>query len=301
VGARGAGNVGRHRCSTGIQREELSMGRLENKVAFITGAARGQGRSHAVRMAEEGADIIAVDLCQQLETVYYDMPGEEELAETVRLVEEQDRRIVARKADVRDFDALKSAVDAGVAELGRLDIIVANAGISNIGPAVEITDTSWNDVVDIDQKGVFLTVKAAVPHILEHGEGGSIVLTSSAAGLHAFAGLAHYASAKHGVVGLMKVLAVEFGPQKIRVNSIHPTQVNTPMLMNAYSYGLFCPDVENPTVDDFAPVSQSMHTLPVPWVEAVDIANAAVFLCSDEARYITGATLPVDDGADLIA
>jgi len=277
------------------------MGRLENKVAFITGAARGQGRAHAVRMAEEGADIIAVDLCESLDTVYYDMPTEDDLAETVRLVEEQDRRIVARKADVRDFDALKSAVDAGMAELGRLDFIVANAGISNIAPATDITDKDWDDVVDIDLKGVWLTAKAGIPHIVEHGEGGSIVLTSSAAGLHAFAGLAHYASAKHGVVGLMRVLAVEFGPQKIRVNSIHPTQVNTPMLMNSYSYGLFVPDKENPTVDDFAPVSQAMHTLPVPWVEPEDIANAAVFLCSDEARYITGAALPVDAGADLIA
>jgi (+)-trans-carveol dehydrogenase len=277
------------------------MGRLDNKVAFITGAAHGQGRAHAVRMAEEGANIIAVDLCAPLDTVYYEMGTEEELAETVRLVEEQDRRIMASQADVRDFDALKSAVDAGVAEFGRLDFIVANAGISNIGPALEITEKDWDAVVDIDLKGVFLTIKAAAPHIIEHGEGGSIVITSSAAGLHAFAGLAHYASAKHGCVGLMRVLAVEFGPQKIRVNSIHPTQVNTPMLMNAYSFGLFCPDVENPTVDDFAPVSQAMHTLPTPWVEAVDIANAAVFLCSDEARFITGVPLPVDAGADLIA
>jgi (+)-trans-carveol dehydrogenase len=277
------------------------MGRLENKVAFITGAARGQGRAHAVRMAQEGADIIAIDLCEPLDTVYYDMPGEEELADTVRLVEEQDRRIIARKADVRDFEAVKAAVDEGVVELGRLDFIVANAGVSNIGPSQDITEKSWDAVVDINQKGVFLTVKAAIGHILAHGDGGAIVLTSSAAGLHAFAGLAHYASAKHGVVGLMRVLAVEFGPHKIRVNSIHPTQVNTPMLMNSYSYGLFCPDKDEPTIDDFAPVSQSMHTLPVPWVEAVDIANAAVFLCSDEARYITGATLPVDAGADLIA
>lgn len=277
------------------------MGRLDNKVAFITGAARGQGRAHAVRMAQEGADIIAVDLCEDLDVVYYDMPGEEELAETVRLVEEQDRRIIASKADVRDFAALKGAVDAGVAELGRLDFAVANAGISNIGPATEISDQDWDDVVDIDLKGVWLTAKAAIPHIAAHGEGGSIVLTSSAAGLHAFAGLAHYASAKHGVVGLMRVLAVEYGPQKIRVNSIHPTQVNTPMLMNSYSFGLFVPDKENPTVDDFAPVSQAMHTLPTPWVEPEDIANAAVFLCSDEARFITGAALPVDAGADLIA
>jgi SDR family mycofactocin-dependent oxidoreductase len=277
------------------------MGRLDNKVAFITGAAHGQGRAHAVRFAEEGADIIAVDILEHIDTVHYELGTQEDLDETVRQVEALDRRIVTAKADVRDLAALTAAVDKGVAELGRLDFIICNAGISNIKPALEITETDWDDVVDIDQKGIFLTVKAGLPHILAHGEGGAIIITSSAAGLHAFSGLAHYASAKHGVVGLMRVLAVEFGPQKIRVNTIHPTQVNTPMLMNSYSYRLFCPDVENPTKEDFEPRSQAMHTLPVPYVEGVDIANAAVFLCSDEARYITGATLPVDAGADLIA
>ena len=277
------------------------MGRLEGKVAFITGAARGQGRAHALRFAQEGADVIAVDLCEPLDTVYYDMPTEDDLAETTRLVEELDRRIIARKGDVRDQAGLKAVVDEGVAELGRLDFVVANAGISSISPALEIDERHWDDVIDIDLKGVFHTAKVALPHIVEGGEGGCVVMTSSAAGLHAFAGLAHYASAKHGVVGLMRVLAVEFGPQRIRVNSIHPTQVATPMLMNAYSYGLFVPDKKDPTVDDFAPVSQAMHTLPTPWVEDVDIANAAVFLCSDEERYITGVALPVDAGADLIA
>jgi (+)-trans-carveol dehydrogenase len=277
------------------------MGRLENKVAFITGAARGQGRSHAVRLAQEGADIIAVDICEQIETVPYPMSTEEDLEETVRLVEEQDRRIFARKADVRDFDGLKAAVDAGVAELGRLDVVVANAGISGFGGALDLTPQQWSDVIDVDQTGVFLTCKAGIPHLLEGGNGGSVIITSSAAGLHAFANLAHYASAKHALVGLMRVLAVEFGPSKIRVNSIHPTQVNTPMLMNDQIYPLFCPDVENPGPDDLAPVSQAMHTLPVPWVEAVDISNAVLFLASEEGRYITGVALAVDAGADLIA
>jgi (+)-trans-carveol dehydrogenase len=277
------------------------MGRLENKVAFITGAARGQGRSHAVRLAQEGADIIAVDICEQIETVPYEMSNEADLEETVRLVEQEDRRIVARKADVRDFDGLKAAVDAGVAELGRLDIICANAGISGFGTVTDITQQQWKDVTDVDQTGVWHTCKAAIPHVTAHGEGGSIIITSSAAGLHAFANLAHYASAKHGLVGLMRVLAVELGPQKIRVNSIHPTQVNTPMLMNDAIYPLFCPDTEHPGPDDLAVVSQAMHTLPVPWVEAVDISNAIVFLASDEGRYITGVPLAIDAGADLIA
>jgi (+)-trans-carveol dehydrogenase len=277
------------------------MGRLENKVAFITGAARGQGRSHAVRLAQEGADIIAVDICEQIETVPYEMSNEADLEETVRLVEQEDRRIVARKADVRDFDGLKAAVDAGVAELGRLDIICANAGISGFGTVIDITQQEWKDVTDVDQTGVWHTCKAAIPHVTAHGEGGSIIITSSAAGLHAFANLAHYASAKHGLVGLMRVLAVELGPQKIRVNSIHPTQVNTPMLMNDAIYPLFCPDKEHPGPDDLAVVSQAMHTLPIPWVEAVDISNAIVFLASDEGRYITGVPLAIDAGADLIA
>jgi SDR family mycofactocin-dependent oxidoreductase len=277
------------------------MGRLENKVAFITGAARGQGRSHAVRLAQEGADIIAVDICEQIETVPYEMSSEADLEETVRLVEQEDRRIVARKADVRDFDGLKAAVDAGVAELGRLDIICANAGISGFGTVIDITQQEWKDVTDVDQTGVWHTCKAAIPHVTAHGEGGSIIITSSAAGLHAFANLAHYASAKHGLVGLMRVLAVELGPQKIRVNSIHPTQVNTPMLMNDAIYPLFCPDKEHPGPDDLAVVSQAMHTLPIPWVEAVDISNAIVFLASDEGRYITGVPLAIDAGADLIA
>jgi (+)-trans-carveol dehydrogenase len=277
------------------------MGRLENKVAFITGAARGQGRSHAVRFAEEGADIIAIDICAQIDTVPYPMGTEEELAETVRLVEERDRRIVARKADVRDLAGLTAAVDEGVAELGRLDIVLANAGISGFGTVTDLTAEQWKDVVDVDQTGVWHTCKAAIPRMREHGEGGAIVITSSAAGLHAFANLAHYASAKHGLVGLMRVLAVELGPEKIRVNSIHPTQVNTPMLMNDQIYPLFCPDVENPGPDDLAPVSQAMHTLPVPWVEPVDISNAALFLASEEGRYVTGVALAVDAGADLIA
>jgi SDR family mycofactocin-dependent oxidoreductase len=276
------------------------MGRLENKVAFITGAARGQGRSHAVRLAQEGCDIIAIDICAQIETVPFAMGTEEDLAETVRLVEAEDRRIIASTADVRDFEQLKGAVDAGVAELGRLDIVACNAGISGFGSVIDITQQEWDDVIAVDQTGVWLTCKATVPHIRAHGEGGSIIITSSAAGLHAFANLAHYASAKHGLVGLMRVLAVELGPDGIRVNSIHPTQVDTPMLINDAIFPLFVPDKEHPGKEDLAVVSQAMHTLPIPWVEAVDISNALVFLVSDEGRYITGVPLPVDAGCALL-
>jgi (+)-trans-carveol dehydrogenase len=276
------------------------MGRLDNKVAFITGAARGQGRSHAVRLAEEGADIIAVDICGQIDTVAFPMAIDEDLEETVRLVEALGRRIVARAADVRDFDALKLAVDAGVSELGRLDIVAANAAISAVASTMDMTVAQWRDVIDVNLTGVWQTCKAALPHLLAHGDGGSIIITGSTAALHGFANVAGYVSSKHGVVGLMRSLAIELGPSRIRVNSVHPTQCDTPMLMNEHVGALFCPDLEHPRPEDMAPVSQAMHALPVPWVESIDISNALVFLASDEARYITGVLLPVDAGCDLL-
>ena len=274
------------------------MGRVEGKVAFITGAARGQGRSHAIRLAEEGADIIAVDLCDQVGTVPYPMATPEDLAQTVKAVEALDRRIVATQADVRDFAALKGALDAGVAELGRLDIVSANAGIASTDSSTsDIGEQSWADMIDINLTGVWHTTKAAVPHLIAGGNGGSIVLTSSAAGLMAYPGIGHYVAAKHGVVGLMRTLALELAPHFIRVNSIHPTQVDTDMIQNETIYRLFAPDDPHPTREAFAPVSQEMNALPIPWVEPRDISNALLFLASDEARYITGVALPVDAGA----
>ena len=275
-------------------------GRVIGKVAFITGAARGQGRSHAVRLAEEGADIIAVDVCKQLDGVAFPMSTPEDLAETVAQVEKLGRRIVAVEADVRDYDALKAAVDDGVAQLGRLDIVVANAGIGSSGATLDkMSEKIWRDTIDVNLTGVWLSTKVSIPHIVAGGRGGSIVLTSSVGGLSAYPHVGHYVSAKHGVVGLMRTLAMELGARNIRVNSIHPTQVNTPMVMHEGTYRMFRPDLENPTVDDFAAVSQSMHLLPTPWVEPEDISNAVLFLVSDEGRFVTGATLPVDAGALL--
>jgi SDR family mycofactocin-dependent oxidoreductase len=272
-------------------------GRVEGKVAFITGAARGQGRSHAVRLAQEGADIIAVDICTDVRGLPYAGATEADLAETVKEVEALDRRIVAVPADVRDYGALKSALDDGVAQLGRLDIVSANAGIgSSPHQAAELEDQTWQDMVDVNLTGVWHTAKAAIPHLIEGGRGGSIVLTSSAAGLMAYPNIAHYVSAKHGVVGLMKTLALELAPHFIRVNSIHPTQVDTPMIQNEATWRLFRPDLDHPTRADFEPASQAMNVLPIPWVEPVDISNAVLFLASDEARYITGVPLPVDAG-----
>jgi SDR family mycofactocin-dependent oxidoreductase len=273
------------------------MGRVEGKVAFITGAARGQGRSHAIRLAEEGADIIAVDVCEDIAGVPYVGATEEDLAQTVKAVEALDRRIVATKADVRDLDQLRAAVDDGVAQLGRLDIVSANAGIGAFPhPVQEIHEDIWADVIDINLTGVWRTTTVATPHLIAGNRGGSIILTSSAAGLQAYPNVAQYVSAKHGVVGLMRTLALELAPHMIRVNSIHPTQVDTPMIMNEATYGMFRPDLERATREDFEPASQAMNALPIPWVEAVDISNALLFLASDEARYITGVALPVDAG-----
>ncbi|MGK0742263.1 mycofactocin-coupled SDR family oxidoreductase [Leucobacter sp. Z1108] len=276
------------------------MGRLEGKVAFITGGARGQGRSHAVRLAQEGADIIVIDACEPQPNVPSPPATEADLAETVRQVEELDRRIVARVADVRVQEQLDAAVADGIAQFGRLDVVSANAGIA-MTPALAhmMTDEEFMDMQDVNLAGVWRTAKAAIPQMIEAGNGGSIVLTSSEAGLKGYAHAASYVSAKHGVVGLMRTLAMELAPHMIRVNSIHPTQVDTPMIMNETIMKLFRPDIENPTKEDFAEASQHTNLLPIPWVEAVDISNALLFLASDEARYITGVTLPVDAGCFL--
>ncbi|MEV5652453.1 mycofactocin-coupled SDR family oxidoreductase [Nocardia sp. NPDC052254] len=276
-------------------------GRVEGKVAFITGAARGQGRSHAVRLAEEGADIIAVDVCKPVSgTDLIPSSTPADLAETVELVKALGRRIVTAEVDVRDYDELKAAVDSGVEQLGRLDIIVANAGIGNGGATLDQTsEQDWNTMIGINLEGVWKSVKAAVPHLISGGNGGAIVLTSSVGGLKAYPNTGHYVAAKHGIVGLMRAFAVELGQHSIRVNSVHPTNVNTPMFMNEGTMKMFRPDLENPTVDDFRPVAEFMHVLPIGWVEPVDISNAVLFLSSEEARYITGLPMTVDGGSML--
>jgi NAD(P)-dependent dehydrogenase (short-subunit alcohol dehydrogenase family) len=250
-------------------------GRVQGKVAFITGAARGQGRSHAVRLAEEGADIIAVDLAGPVPSVSaYPPATADDLAETVKQVEALDRRIVAHQADVRDSGALRKALDDGVAQLGRLDIVVANAGIYQPAPALELDDEAWQETIGINLTGVWNTVKAALPHLISGG-GGSVILTSSVLGLRASANSIHYNTAKHGVVGIML------------------------MIQNEQVWGLFEPDNPHPTRESAAPIFETINALPVPWVEPVDVSNAVLFLASDEARYITGVTLPVDAGSLL--
>jgi (+)-trans-carveol dehydrogenase len=275
-------------------------GKLEGKVAFITGGARGQGRAHAVRLAKEGADIITIDICKQVDGVTPPMSTPEDLRETVRLVEDLDRGIHAVEADVRDYAAMKAVVDEGVERFGRLDIVVGNAGIGATGaPLHEMEQHTWQDTIDVNQTGVWLSCKAAIPHIVAGGRGGAIALTGSVGGVRAHPNIGHYTAAKHAVIGIMRTLAVELAEHRIRCNAVLPTQANTPMCMNDWTYKMFRPDLENPTQADFAPVSQMMHVLPEPWVEPEDIANAVAFLVSDESRFITGVALPVDLGSLL--
>ena len=266
-------------------------GRVEGKVAFITGAARGQGRSHAIRLAEEGADIIAVDVCRDYDTVPYQLASDADLAETVKAVEALDRRIIAAQADVRDAAGLKKVLDDGVTQLGRLDIVCANAGICTVQSWDEVTAPVWQDTIDTNLTGVWNTIVAAAPHLIAAG-GGSIICTSSAAGLKGLPFLAPYVAAKHGVVGISRAMANELARYKIRVNSVHPTGVNTPM-----AQGLGGLDELINRDPNLGPLY--LNALPVGEVEAADVSNAVLFLASDEARYVTGLEFTVDAGTTV--
>jgi len=274
-------------------------GKLEGKVAFITGAARGQGRSHAITLAKEGADIIAVDICKQVETVPYDTARPEDLAETVRQVEALDRRIISAEIDIRDFAALKQFVDGAVADLGRLDIVLANAGISTPADSLGMDEETWNTMIDVNLTGQWKTLRASVPHIIAGDRGGSVVITSSLAAIYANPGTAHYSAAKAGLVMLAKVLAKELAPHSIRVNTVHPTTVATDMILNEPTYKLFRPDLEHPTREDFEEAARTLNRLPIAAMEPVDISNAILYLVSDEGRYVTGTTHVVDAGGQL--
>jgi SDR family mycofactocin-dependent oxidoreductase len=263
-------------------------GRVAGKVAFITGAARGQGRAHAIRLAEEGADIIAIDICRDYPGVPYPLATEADLAETVKAVEALDRRIVASVADVRDAGALQAAVDDGVAQLGRLDIVSANAGICTIQSWDEVTPQVWQDTLDTNLTGVWNTMVVSVPHLIAAG-GGSIICTSSTAGIKGLPYLAPYVAAKHGMVGIARTMANELARHSIRVNTVHPTGVDTPM---GNGLGGLEPLINRDP--NLGPIY--MNTLPVETVEPRDISNAVLFLASDEARYVTGLALTVDAG-----
>jgi len=266
----------------------LTMNRFEGKVALITGAARGMGRAEAVRLAQEGADIIAIDICSEFETTVYPGATPEDLAETVRLVEALGRRIVSAQVDTRDFNDLSDAVRVGTGELGRLDVVIANAGVVSTAMSWNITESQWKEVIDVNLTGTFHTAKVAIPIMIDQGSGGSIVMVSSVAGLKGLPFLGHYVASKHGIVGLARTMANELGQFSIRVNTVHPNAVDTMMggsdirpFFEAYA-------------DTLSPIF--MNALPAHMSEPEDIANAVAWLASDEARHVTGIQLPIDIG-----
>ncbi|MFE9924518.1 mycofactocin-coupled SDR family oxidoreductase [Streptomyces sp. NPDC005774] len=266
------------------------MGRTEGKVALITGAARGQGRSHAVRLAEEGADIVVTDVCHDIsDELPYSLATKEQLEETAESVRATGRRCLAVQADVRSVTEVRAAVDAATTEFGRLDIVVANAGVMSIGPAWELSEEAWDVVVDVNLKGAWNTARAAIPHLIEAGEGGSVIITSSAAGIRGHVPYAHYVASKHGVVGLMKALSNELAPHRIRVNTVHPTGVSD----TGITVGV---PVEELAAQEPLFALAAMNPL-APYVEPRDVSNAVLFLASDEARYVTGLQFTVDAGS----
>lgn len=272
------------------------MGRVEGKVAVITGAARGQGREHAVTLAREGADILAIDVCAQLDSVPYPLSTTDDLAQTAKLVEDLDRRIVTRQADVRNSDQLDAAVQAGLSEFGHIDIVCANAGILSSAPTDELTDQQWDEMLAVNLTGVWRTCKAVMPSMKAAGRGGSIIITSSVLGLRGLGNVAHYVAAKHGAVGLMRALASELASHNIRVNTVNPINVDTDMIHNKMFYSVFMPDLQNPTRADAEVAFSGATMLPIPWVQSSDISNAVLFLASEESRFITGVALPIDAG-----
>lgn len=276
------------------------MGRLSGKVAFVTGAARGQGRSHAVRLAKEGADVIVMDACVKFASVGYDGSKLADLEETGKLVEAEGRRALVRQVDARDLPGLKALVEDGIRELGRLDVVVINHGICAYGYSWEISEDAWEEMLSINATGVWKVLKAVIPPMIQQGEGGSIVITSSVAGLRGLPFLAHYVASKHAVVGLAKTVANELGQHSIRVNTVHPAGVRT--VMGGVDFGdehgqpvPFNGALTEPGVaETLGPIF--MNTLPHTHIDAEDVSNAVAFLASDEGRYITGAQIPVDLG-----
>jgi len=273
--------------------------RFEDKVVFISGVARGQGREHAIRFAREGARVIGFDVCADQPNVPYPLATEEDLAETVRRVESAGGAMHAEVADVRDLNGVRAVLKGGMDKYGRLDVILANAGTYSPGPVQWLTSEAWDETIGINLTGAFNTVRAGVKRMIEQDEGGAIVITSSTAGLRGFYGSPAYNAAKHGLVGLMRSLALELAPNNIRVNTVHPTSVHTPMIINDVFPKLVRMDLENPTTEDAGDFLRPQQALDTPWLDAGDISDAIMWLCSDEARYITGTTLPVDAGALL--
>jgi (+)-trans-carveol dehydrogenase len=274
-------------------------GLLAGQVAVVTGAARGQGRSHAVALAKEGASIIALDACAPIATVPYPLSSKADLETTAGQVEALGSRVIRGVVDVRDFAEMDQFIRDAVADLGRLDIVCANAGISTPSPTLEMTEETWQTTIDINLTGVWKTCKATVPHIVAGNRGGSVIITSSSATAMISRNIAHYTATKHGLIGFMRVLAKELAPHRIRVNTVHPTGVKTPMILNEPMYRLFRPDLEDPDREDFETAARSHHALGVSAVEPEDVSAAVVYLAAPSGRYVTGTTFMLDAGGSL--
>jgi SDR family mycofactocin-dependent oxidoreductase len=280
------------------------MGLLDGKVAVVSGAARGQGRAHAVRLAQEGADLIVMDICRDIDTVHYPLATREDLDETVTQIERLGRRVTATETDVRDATAVAAAIDSGAEALGRLDIVVANAGIAMYDPADTMSERSWRDMIDINLTGVWAVCRGSMPHVIAGGRGGAMVLISSVAAHVGMLHLSHYSAAKAGLVGLMRSLAVELAPHMIRVNTIHPTSVNTRMIVNEATYDLLVPGTGPAARDgaanapaDVVEAFKGINAMPVAWAEPEDISEAVMYLVADSGRYVSGTQLSVDAGS----
>jgi SDR family mycofactocin-dependent oxidoreductase len=274
-------------------------GLLAGQVAVVTGAGRGQGRSHALALAKEGASIIALDACAPIATVPYPLATKADLETTAEQVEALGSRVIHGVVDVRDLAEMDQFIRDAVGDLGRLDIVCANAGISTPSSTLEMTEETWQTTIDINLTGVWKTCKATVPHIVAGHRGGSVIITSSAATTMISQNIAHYTAAKHGLIGLMRVLAKELAPHRIRVNTLHPTGVKTPMILNEPMYRLFRPDLTDPSREDFETSARSHHALGVPAVEPEDVSAAVVYLAASSGRYVTGSTFMLDAGGSL--
>ena len=273
--------------------------RLDGKVAFVTGAARGQGRSHAVQLASLGADVAVIDICREVDAVPYSQGTETQLDETVALVEATGRRALRIVADVRDATAMADAMTLTLTTFDHVDIVVANAGVIQLKAAVDITPADWSELIAINLTGVWNTISPALSPMISRGAGGSIIITSSAAGVKGPPNMAHYAASKSGLVGLTRSLATEMGPHNIRVNCIAPTTVDTDMVHWPQAYQMFRPDIDKPCRADVVDVFTSLNVLPVPWILPSDVSNAVTWLACVESRYVTGIVLPVDAGTLL--
>jgi SDR family mycofactocin-dependent oxidoreductase len=271
------------------------MGKLDGQVAVVTGGARGQGRSHAIHIAREGADVVICDVCHDLDAVRYPMATPDDLEETVRLVEKEGRRCVALQADVRDYDQVAAVTDRAAEEFGKIDILIANAGVMRMNPIQDHTPDQWRDVVDTNLTGVYHAMHAVAPHLIRNNYG-RIVATASTMARGAAGNSVSYVAAKWGVVGMVKSVAQDLAPWNVTVNAVAPTSVSTHMIHNEDLYKLFRPDLAEPTIDDVREAFKMLNVIPVSWLEPEDVSKSVLFLLSEDAKYITGSVIDINAG-----